>query len=407
MERSRGETKTVLVTGGSGYLGGWCLVELLRRGYRVRTTVRDTGREGEVRGALAPEVDAGDRLTVLAADLNDDAGWRQAVEGCDYVLHVASPFPPQQPKDPDELIVPAREGTLRVLAASLDAGVERVVVTSSVAAITGGDKPASGPLTEQNWSDPDNPNLSPYARSKTIAERAAWDFMSERGATEKLATVNPGAIIGPVLSDDHSFSLQAIERLLKGMPGVPRIGFSFVDVRDVADLEIRAMTSAEAGGERFIATERFLWMAEVAAVLRERLGEDAAKVPTRSVPNLVVRAMGSSIPASARSPASSAKRRSSRARRRGLASAGPPAPARTRSPTAAAASAQIGTERDPELPPHRERQQCQQRGDGNRIDDIPTVTGGGGGRNRARLGRAPRCRRRRGEQWITARRESW
>ncbi len=292
MEGSHGETQTVLVTGGSGYLGGWCLVELLRRGYRVRTTVRDLAREGEVRAALASQVDAGDRLTVLAADLKDDPGWPQAVEGCDYVLHVASPFPPQQPKDPNELIVPAREGTLRVLAASLDAGVQRIVVTSSVAAITGGDKPASGPLTERNWSDPDNPNLSPYARSKTIAERAAWDFMSERGASEKLATVNPGAIIGPVLSDDHSFSLQAIERLLRGMPGVPRIGFSFVDVRDVADLEIRAMTSPEAGGERFIATERFLWFAEVAAVLRERLGEDAAKVPTRSVPNLVVRAMG-------------------------------------------------------------------------------------------------------------------
>ncbi len=292
MEGSQRKTQTVLVTGGSGYLGGWCLVELLRRGYRVRTTVRDLAREAEVRAALAPEVDAGGRLTVLAADLKDDAGWPQAVEGCDYVLHVASPFPPQQPKDPDELIVPAREGTLRVLAASLDAGVERIVVTSSVAAITGGDKPASGPLTERNWSDPDNPNLSPYARSKTIAERAAWDFMSERGASEKLATVNPGAIIGPVLSDDHSFSLQSIERLLRGMPGVPRIGFSFVDVRDVADLEIRAMTSPGAGGERFIATERFLWFAEVAAILRERLGEDAAKVPTRSVPNLVVRAMG-------------------------------------------------------------------------------------------------------------------
>ncbi len=292
MEGSQEETKTVLVTGGSGYLGGWCLVELLRRGYRVRTTVRDLAREGGVRAALAPEVDVGDRLTVLAADLNDDAGWPQAVEGCDYVLHVASPFPPQQPKDPDELIVPAREGTLRVLAAALDAGVQRIVVTSSVAAVTGGDKPASGPLTEQNWSDPDNPNLSPYARSKTIAERAAWDFMGERSATEKLATVNPGAIIGPVLSEGRSFSLQAIERLLGGMPGVPRIGFSFVDVRDVADLQIRAMTAPEAGGERFIAIERFLWFAEVAAILRERLGEDAAKVPTRSVPNLVVRAMG-------------------------------------------------------------------------------------------------------------------
>jgi len=285
--------KTVLVTGGSGFLGGWCVVELLRRGYQVRTTVRDLAREEEVRSAVSAEVDPGDRLTVLAADLLADAGWEQAVAGCDHVLHVASPFPPAQPKDPDELIVPARDGTLRVLRASLAAGVERIVVTSSVAAITGGGKPVSGALTEENWSDPDNLKMTPYARSKTIAEQAAWELARERGATEKLATVNPGAIIGPVLGDsgDRSFSLQAIERLLSGIPGAPRIGFSFVDVRDVADLEIRAMTSPDAGGERFIATEAFMWMPEVAAVLRDRLGEDAAKVPTRTIPNLLVRAM--------------------------------------------------------------------------------------------------------------------
>ncbi|HEY5815875.1 MAG TPA: aldehyde reductase [Solirubrobacterales bacterium] len=287
------ETKTVLVTGGSGYLGSWCLIELLRRGYAVRTTVRDLSREAEVRAAIAGEVDPEDRLTFHAADLLADEGWAEAISGCDYVLHVASPFPPQQPKDPDELIVPARDGTLRVLRASLDAGVERIVVTSSVAAVTGGTKAISGrPLAEGDWSDPDNPKLTPYARSKTIAERAAWDFMAERGATEKLATINPGAIVGPVLSEDRSFSLQAIERLLGGMPGVPRIGFSFVDVRDVADLEIRAMTDPAAGGRRFIAVDSFMWMSEVAAVLRDRLGEDAGKVPTRGVPNFVVRAMG-------------------------------------------------------------------------------------------------------------------
>jgi nucleoside-diphosphate-sugar epimerase len=293
MESSAADAKTVLVSGGSGFVGSWCLVELLRRGHTVRTTVRDLGREAEVRAAVGSQVEAGDRLTVLAADLLSDDGWAAAVAGCDYVLHVASPFPPAQPKDPDELIVPAREGTLRVLRASLDAGVERVVVTSSVAAITGGTKPpGGGPLTEANWSDPDNPKLSAYARSKTIAERAAWDFMGERDATAKLATINPGAILGPALSEDRSYSLQAVERLLKGTPGIPRIGFSFVDVRDVADLHVRAMTAPEAGGERFIAVARFLWLAEVAAVLRERLGERAAKVPTRNVPDLLVRAMG-------------------------------------------------------------------------------------------------------------------
>ncbi len=295
------ETRTVLVTGGSGFLGGWCVVELLRRGYAVRTTVRDPAREAGVRAAVAsqlgpgdrgPQAPADDRLTVLTADLRADEGWAEAVAGCDFVLHVASPFPAVQPKDPDELIVPAREGTLRVLRAALDGGVERIVVTSSVAAITGSGKPVSGrPLDERDWSDPDNPKLTPYARSKTIAELAAWELARERGAEERLATVNPGAIIGPVLGEADSFSLQSIQRLLGGMPGVPRIGFSFVDVRDVADLQIGAMTAPEAGGERFVAVQSFMWMAEVATVLRKRLGEDAARVPTREVPNLLVRAM--------------------------------------------------------------------------------------------------------------------
>jgi dihydroflavonol-4-reductase len=296
MEGPQAEAKTVLVTGGSGFLGGWCAVEALRRGHRVRTTVRDLARESEVRAVISSQVDAGDRLAVLAADLRDDDGWAQAVEGCDRVLHVASPFPPTQPKDPDELIVPAREGTLRVLRAALEAGVGRVVVTSSVAAVSGARERPARPLTEEDWSDPDNPRLTPYARSKTIAERAAWDLVRERDEPGRLATVNPGAILGPALSDDLSYSLEVIERLLRGMPGVPRIGFSFVDVRDVADLHLRAMAAPEAGGERFIAGGPFLWMSEVAAVLREHLGEAAAKVPERTVPNLLVRAMGIADP---------------------------------------------------------------------------------------------------------------
>jgi len=291
MERSGEKAGTVLVTGGSGFLGGWCVVELLRRGHTVRTTVRDPARETEVRAAAASQVDAGERLSVHTAELNGDEGWAEAAAGCDYVLHVASPFPAAQPKDPDELIVPARDGTLRVLGAALDAGAERVVVTSSVAAVTGGRNGRPGPLTEEDWSDPDNPRLTPYAKSKTIAEQAAWDLVRERGEVGKLAVVNPGAILGPVLGNASSFSLQMIERLLNGMPGAPRIGYSIVDVRDVADLQIRAMTAPEAGGERFIAAESFLWMAEVAAILRERLGEAATKVPTRTVPNFLVRAM--------------------------------------------------------------------------------------------------------------------
>jgi dihydroflavonol-4-reductase len=286
-----GSGQTVLVTGGSGFLGGWCVIELLRRGYSVRTTVRSLSKEAQVRAAVGSEVDPGDRLSLLAADLTRDEGWADAVRGCDFVLHVASPFPPKQPKDPDELIVPAREGTLRVLRAGLDAGVKRVVVTSSVAAIRLPDGSEPRPLDERDWTDPDSPGLTPYLRSKTIAERAACDLVGERGEQERLAVVNPGAILGPVLNDDLSYSLQAVQRLLEGVPGAPKLGFSVVDVRDVADLEIRAMTMPEAGGERFIATTQFLWMAEIGAVLRERLGERASKVPTRTLPNVLVRGM--------------------------------------------------------------------------------------------------------------------
>jgi dihydroflavonol-4-reductase len=284
---------TVLVTGGTGFLGGWCVASLLERGYDVRTTVRDLARERGVRGSVeAAGVDPGSRLTVLAADLMSDAGWADAVAGCRYVLHVASPFPPVQPKDPDELIVPARDGALRVLRAALDAGVERVAMTSSVAAIRSArESSAAAPYTEADWTDGADPARTPYVRSKTIAEQAAWEHVRAAGAESRLATINPGAIIGPVTGDDQSYSLQVIQRLLDGTPAMPRLGFTFVDVRDVADLHIRAVTDAAAGGERFIATDRFLWMAEVAAILRERLGDAAKKVPTRVAPNLAIRAM--------------------------------------------------------------------------------------------------------------------
>jgi dihydroflavonol-4-reductase len=287
--------QTVLVTGGSGFLGGWCLVELLQRGFRARTTVRSLAREAEVRESVGSQVAVGDRLAVLSADLTKDEGWARAIEGCDFVLHVASPFPPAQPKDPDELIVPAREGTLRVLRASLDAGVKRVVVTSSVAAVRHGpsdDEQRGRALSEEDWSDPDNPHVTPYTRSKTIAELAAWDYVRAQGAQERLVTVQPGAIVGPVLGDDLSYSLQAVQRMLTGrMPGVPRLGFSFIDVRDVAALHVGAMTAPDAGGQRLIAAGTFLWLSEVAAILRERLGADASKVPRRGVPNLVVRVL--------------------------------------------------------------------------------------------------------------------
>jgi dihydroflavonol-4-reductase len=284
----------VLVTGGTGFLGGWCAIELLRRGYAVRTTVRDLRRSDELRASLASSgVDGGVRLSIVAADLSADDGWSDAVAGCDYVLHVASPFPPAQPKDADELIVPARDGALRVLKAGLAAGVKRVVMTSSVAAVRHGRAPsADAPYDETDWTDSDDLRRTPYVRSKTIAERAAWEHVKSVGAERRLTTVNPGAIIGPVLSDDRSYSLQVIERLLNGMPAMPRLGFVFVDVRDVADLHIRAMTADEAGGQRFLAVDRFLWMQQVGAILSERLGAAASKVPSRVAPDLLIRLMG-------------------------------------------------------------------------------------------------------------------
>jgi len=282
--------ETVLVTGGSGAIARWCIIELLRRGYAVRTTVLDLAREPEVRGAIASEVDPGDRLSFSAADLLRDDGWAEATGGCSSVLHVASPFPPEQPKDPDDLIVPAREGTLRVLRAGVAAGVARVVVTSSAAAIAYTKPPSNGIFTETEWSDPADPEASPYVRSKTIAERAAWDFMKNGAGTTTLAVVNPVAVIGPVAGKDPSYSFQAISRVLTGdMPALPRLGFSFVDVRDIADLHIRAMTAPNAAGERFLGVAKFLWLADVAKILRDRLGSDARRVPTRNAPDVLVR----------------------------------------------------------------------------------------------------------------------
>jgi dihydroflavonol-4-reductase len=286
---AEGDGRTVLVTGGTGFLAGWCIVELLRRGYRVRATIRTPSREPEVHAAVASQVDPGHHLTIHQADLLSDEHWDQVVGGCDYVLHVASPLPVSQPKDPDELIAPAREGTVRVVSAALDAGVQRIVLTSSVAAIRGGNEGMA--LDESVWTDLSAEGLTPYVQSKTIAEQAAWGLASERDARDRLATVNPTVIIGPTLSDDTSASLEVIQRLLKGMPAMPRLGFGFVDVRDVADLELRAMTSPEAGGERFVANTQWMWMSDVAEVLRQRLGARASKVPTRIAPDLLVRAM--------------------------------------------------------------------------------------------------------------------
>ena len=279
-------TTTVLVTGGTGYLGRWCIRQLVHAGYPVRTTVRDRSVSAHLR-SLA---DDPSRISVCEADLRADGGWNEAVAGCDFVLHVASPFPSTQPRNADDVIVPARDGTLRVLRAAFDAGVSRVVVTSSSAAVRNIGQDYARPLTENDWADPGNPRLSPYARSKLLAERAAWDYAARVGQTHRLAVINPGAIIGPVIGGHRSYSLDTIERLLTGRaPAIPRLGFAFVDVRDVAELHCRAMIAPQAAGQRFLGTGPFLWMADIAALLRDRLGPDAAKVPKRIAPNALIR----------------------------------------------------------------------------------------------------------------------
>ena len=238
----------VLVTGGSGFIGAHCILQLLAAGHHVRTTVRSLKREADVRAMLrAGGAEPGDRVSFFAADLESDLGWPEAVAGSEYLLHVASPFPPTVPKNEDELIVPAREGTLRVLRAARDAGVRRVVLTSSFAAIGYGQKPQDRAFDETNWTDPDGPGIQPYAKSKTLAERAAWDFVAREGRGLELAVVNPVGVFGPVLGPDYSTSILLVQRLMDGaMPGCPKLYFGLVDVRDVADLHLRAMGACQA-----------------------------------------------------------------------------------------------------------------------------------------------------------------
>jgi len=281
---------TVLVTGGSGFVGSHVILLLLRAGHVVRTTVRSLGREQGVRAMLrGAGVDDDARLSFCAADLMRDEGWAAAVDGCDFVLHVASPMPAAAPKTEDEVIVPARDGVLRVLKAARDAHVKRVVLTSSCGAVYYGHPPQAAPFDETSWTNLDG-EMSAYVKSKAIAERAAWDYMATDGKTFELSVVNPAGIFGPVLGADVSSSIELVTRLMNGIPGCPQLYFGVVDVRDVADLHLRAMTHPAAKGERFIAVSGdVMSMLDIARVLRARLGKAAAKVPTRQLPNWLVR----------------------------------------------------------------------------------------------------------------------
>lgn len=281
--------KEVLVTGGSGYLAGWIIAALLKRGAHVRTTVRSLVREDEVRAAVAAHVDPGNRLSFIEADLLKDEGWERAATGCNHVLHVASPMPVGEFARQD-LVRPAREGTLRVLKAASRAGVQRVVMTSSLNAALPTDGSPNAASGEEIWTDLSDKRVSNYTRSKTLAEQDAWEYVRALGGTMELVTVLPAFIQGPLFSKDISGSLELVARLLRGeVSALPQVGFTIVDIRDLVDLHLSAHVSPAANGQRFIAASEFLWMSEIAQLLRDRFGADAAKVPTRKAPNLAVR----------------------------------------------------------------------------------------------------------------------
>ncbi len=283
-------TETVLVTGGSGYLGSWLIVTLLRQGFSVRATVRSPDREAELRALIASEVDAPAGLSVYVADLLKDDGWERATSGATYVIHSASPMPAGEFRGKD-LLTPAREGTRRVLEAATNAGVKRVVLTSSALAAL---PPlgSSAPIDEALWTDrPDKPAFA-YARAKTLAEQAAWSFVKSRPHAPQLTTILPGFIQGPVLGADYSASVDLIAQMMTGkMPMAPRVGFIVVDVRDLAELHVRAMLAPEAAGERLLAMGDFLWLTDFANVLQQRFGARAGKVPKRNMPDWLARTL--------------------------------------------------------------------------------------------------------------------
>src|SRR3569623_979025 len=283
---------TVLVTGGSGFVGGHVILQLLEAGHEVRTTVRSLAKEAAVRHTLARAGATNpDKQSFFAADLEKDAGWAEAVAGCEYVQHVASPFPIAQPKDENELIRPAVDGTLRVLRAARDAGVKRVVQTSSFAAVGYGHGHRDTPYDETDWTNVDGPAVQPYMKSKTLAERAAWDFIEREGNGMELAVVNPVGIFGPALNEDLSTSIELVKRVLEGRrPGAPRLYLGAVDVRDVAGMQVKAMTDPAAKNQRFLAVAGgALSMFEMAEILRANLGEKAAKAKLRQLPDWLVR----------------------------------------------------------------------------------------------------------------------
>ncbi|MGB1897062.1 MAG: SDR family oxidoreductase [Parvibaculales bacterium] len=278
----------VLVTGATGFIGLHCIAQLLQQGYSVTGTVRSPNRIEEVKQAISEQQLSTENLSFVEADLTKDEGWDEAVAGCDYVLHVASPFIVGVPKHEDELIIPAVEGTRRVIEAAINEGVKKVVQTSSCAAIIETHNGKTH-FTEDDWTDASHPKTPAYYKSKTLAEQKAWELIGTQSTT-KLAVINPAGVFGPTLSDDigvaNAFVLQVIDGKV---PGCPKLHLGFVDVRDVAAAHILAMQKPEADGERFIISEREYWFREFSAVLRAAGYE---KAPSREMPNWLVKFLG-------------------------------------------------------------------------------------------------------------------
>ena len=280
----------VLVTGGSGFLAGWVIVNLLNNGHTVRSTLRDLGKENQVRRNIGIEAKDTSALEFVKTDLMNDTGWETAVTGCKYVLHIAAPVGVHSPRDPNDLIVPTRDGALRVLSAACQAGVRRVVMTSAVEACRPPLSSEDSVADESRWTDIKDRQIGPYRLAKTLAERAAWEFMNRQTSETTLTTILPGAVIGPVLNADYVGSLQLPIRIMSGrMPRYPKLGFCVADVRDVADLHVRAMLSPDAAGQRFIAASDWMWLADITALLASCFPDYAERMPTRPMPNWVLR----------------------------------------------------------------------------------------------------------------------
>ena len=282
-------TKKLLVTGASGFIGTHCIVELLNNGYQVRGTVRKLDRSEQIRAILKNHTQNTDRLEFAQAELTEPGTWEEVMPGCSGVLHIASPVPVIQPKNANEVIIPAREGALNVLKAAKKHGVSRVVMTSSVAAVFGKGREGSRVYSESDWADTDDPDQSPYSLSKTFAEKAAWEFVKEKGAPE-LVVINPSFVFGPALESDYGSSLEILYKLLKGKyPLVPKLGFEIVDVRDVAVLHRLAYESPEATERRFLCSSGFRWLKEMSIFLRQNFPEYRKKIPVREMPNFLLK----------------------------------------------------------------------------------------------------------------------